>query len=239
MALATDLRTGTDSLVILAERDLQAFWAAVAVYEAAAYAGDLAARQTLTEALHDVLPGLAGQYQDAAIALAAELYDLDRIRSDVPGTFRAPGIEIPDGGHALAGWALDEAADADGLRGLIKGGLVKRIMQAGNRTVTNAAQADPSADGWQRVARAKACPFCRFLASRGDVYAQASVTFASHDHCHCVATVAWSGRPRPVRLDAEGRRLDRSTRASRTDDEKREADNEQIRDWIAAHPDAG
>lgn len=239
MTLATDLRAGTNSLVILAERDLDAFWAQVAVYEAAAYAGDLFARQTLTEALHDVLPALAGQYQDAAIALAAELYDLDRLRLEVPGSFRAPGLVIPDGGHALAGWALDEAADADGLRGLIKGGVVKRIMQAGNRTVTRAAYADPAAEGWQRVARAKACPFCRFLAGRGEVYTEEAVTFASHDHCHCVATVAWSGRPRPVRLDAEGRRLDRSTRASRTDDDKREADNERIRDWIAAHPDAG
>lgn len=239
MTLATDLRTGTDSLVILAQRDLEAFWAQVAVYEAAAYAGDLAARQTLTQALHDVLPGLVGPYQEAAVALAAELYDLDRLRLDIPGTFRAPGIEIPDGGHALAGWALTEAADPQGLRGLVTGGLIKRIMQAGNRTVTSAAYADPAADGWQRVARAKACDFCRFLAGRGDVYSQESVTFASHDHCHCVATVAWTGRPRPVRLDAEGRRLDRSTRASRTDDELREADNEQIRAWIAAHPDAG
>lgn len=238
MALASDLRSGTNSLVELAERDLAAFWEAVAVYEAAAYAGDLTARQTLTEALHDVLPGLAGSYQEAAIALAAELYDLDRLRLDVPGSFRAPGIDIPDGGHALAGWALKEAVDANGLRGLIKGGLVKRIMQAGNRTVMDAVTADPAAAGWYRIARPKACDFCRFLAGRGDVYTEANVDFASHDHCHCLTAVAWGGS-KGVLLDSEGKRLTKSTRKTRTDDELREADNANIRAWIEAHPDKG
>jgi len=238
MTLATDLRNGTSSLLELAERDLAAFWREVAVYEAAAYAGDLQARETLRAALHDVLPALAGSYQDAAIALAAELYDLERDRLNTPGTYRAPGIEVPDGGHALAGWALAEAVSPDGLHTLIGGALTRRVMKAANGTVMHAAVADPKAGGWYRVTRPKACDFCRFLAGRGDVYTRATVDFASHDHCHCIAAVAW-GDSTGVLLDANGKRLTRSTAKTRTDDELRVIDNQNIRDWIESHPNSG
>lgn len=238
MPLATSLRNGTSSLVTLAQRDLDAFWAEIAVYEAAAYAGDTQARAILHAALMDVLPSLAGSYQDAAIALAADLYDLDRDRLNIPGTYRARGIAIPDGGHALAGWALGEATGPDGLHGLVAGGLTKRVMQAANRTVMNASVQDPKAGGWYRITRPKACPFCRFLAGRGDVYTRESVDFAAHDHCHCITAVAW-GDSKGVLLDSDGKRLTRSTRKTRTDDALRAEDNQNIRDWIEAHPDAG
>lgn len=238
MALATDLRSATGSLLVLAQRDLDAFWAEVAVYQAAAYAGDTQAREVLRVALMDVLPTLAGSYQDAAISLASDLYDLERDRLNVPGTYVAPGIVIPDGGTALAGWALTEAVDPDGLQVLVTGGLTKRVMQAANRTVMNASVQDPQAGGWYRVARPKACPFCRFLAGRGDVYTRESVDFAAHDHCHCITTVAW-GDSKGVLLDSDGKRLTKSTRKSRTEDDLRLADNQNIREWIEAHPDAG
>lgn len=222
MTLALDLRNGADSLLVLAHRDLDAFWREVAVYEAAAYAGDLQARETLRTALHDVLPALTGSYQDAAIALAADLYDLERDRVNVPGTYRAPGIEIPDGGHVLAGWALTEAVNPEGLHGLIQGGLTKRVMQAANRTVMGAAQADPRADGWQRVARG-GCDFCRVLAGRGAVYTRESADFAAHNSCRCVATVAWTGEERPVQAYTPSAR---GTTA---------ADRARVREWIATH----
>lgn len=224
MSLATDLRSGTTSLVALAARDLDAFWAQIAVYEAAAYAGDAQAAATLREALMDVLPSLAGSYQDAAIALAADLYDLERIRLDIDGDFRAGGITIPDGGHVLAGWALKEAVNADGLHGLIKGGITKRVMQAANRTVMGAAQADPRATGWQRVARSSGgCAFCRMLAGRGGVYTRESADFAAHGNCRCVATAAWSGRELPVKPYTPSLRS--STPAERA----------AVREWIATH----
>lgn len=224
MTLATDLRSGTTSLVTLAQRDLDAFWAEIAVYEAAAYAGDTRAAAILREALMDVLPSLAGSYQDAAISLAADLYDLERIRLDVPGQYRAPGIVIPDGGEVLAGWALKEAVDADGLRGLIRGGLTKRVMQAANRTVMGAVQADPQATGWQRVARPTGgCTFCRMLAGRGAVYTREAADFAAHGNCRCVATAAWADRDIPVKPYTP------SLRGST------EADRALVREWIATH----
>lgn len=224
MTLATDLRSGTSSLVALAARNLDAFWAEIAVYEAAAYAGDAGAATTLRAALMDVLPSLAGSYQDAAIALSAELYDLERLRLNIDGDFRADGIEIPDGGHVLAGWALTEAVNPDGLHGLVKGGITKRIMQAANRTVMGATLADPRATGWQRVARSSGgCTFCRMLAGRGAVYTRESADFAAHGNCLCVATAAWSGRELPVKPYTPSPRS--STPAERA----------AVREWIATH----
>lgn len=223
MTLATDLRSGTTSLTELAARDLDAFWAQIAVYEAAAYAGDAGAALVLREALMDVLPSLVGSYQDAAISLAADLYDLERIRLDIPGSHRAPGIVIPDGGTALAGWALSEAVDAEGLRGLVAGGVTKRVMQAANRTVMGAASSDRQATGWQRVARTGGCTFCRMLAGRGAVYTRESADFAAHGNCHCVAAVAWTGRAVPVKPYVPSQRT--STAAERA----------AVRDWIADH----
>lgn len=223
MTLATDLRSGTGSLTALAARDLDAFWAEVAAYEAAAYAGDSRAREILRAALMDVLPSLAGTYQDAAIALAADLYDNDRVDLDIPGQFRTPGITIPDGGHVLAGYALSTAVDPHGLHGIVGGGITKRIMQAANRTVMGAVAKDPQATGWQRVAKGD-CPFCRMLAGRGTVYTRESADFAAHDNCLCVATVAWTGREIPVKPYVP------STRNSTP------ADRAAVREWIATHP---
>lgn len=50
---------------------------------------------------------------------------------------------------------------------------------------------------------------------------------------------AFRGKPRPVRLDEEGRRLDASSRADRTDDAKRATSNKREREWIANNPNAG
>ena len=222
MTLATDLRSGSSSLVALAARDLAAFWAQIAVYEAAAYAGDAGAAATLREALMDVLPSLAGSYQDAAISLAADLYDLERLRLDISGDYRAPGIVIPDGGAALAGWALKEAVTSEGLRGLVAGGLTKRIMQAANRTVMGAATGDRAATGWQRVARTGGCDFCRMIAGRGAVYTRESADFAAHGDCLCVATVAWDGREIPVK-------------PYRVSPRGTAADTSAVREWIATH----
>ena len=50
--------------------------------------------------------------------------------------------------------------------------------------------------------------------------------------------MAWGGST-GVLLDANGKRLTRSTAKSRTDDELRAIDNQNIRDWIESHPNSG
>lgn len=198
-------------------------------------AGDNAA-----EALHDILPGLIRTYGQAAAAMAADWYDDLRESMGVGGRFVAIPADIDDvGAHALVGWALDTASDDGSLVALLEGGMQRRVVNFGRFTVTENAYRDPHADGWMRLGQGANCAFCDMLISRGAVYSESVVTFASHDHCNCIAVPAFAGHPRPVRLDEEGRRLDFSSRRQRLVDSQREADNARIRAWVADHPNAG
>jgi hypothetical protein len=157
-------------------------------------AADLAAlwRQSETPAqtetaLRDILPGLIEAYGAAAATLAADWYDDTRDERGIPGRFTAIPAEIPEvGAQPLVGWALAEATDLDGFRGLIEGGTQRRIANFSRQTVSLSAVKDPKARGWKRVG-AGGCDFCRMLISRGAVYTEATADFESHDHCNCQA----------------------------------------------------
>lgn len=223
-----DLHRGLGDLASLAKSDLRKA---------------LAGARTPTHAraiLADIVPSLIDTYGSAAATLAADWYDEVREQLEVKGAFRAIVPEPPDsGGRALLGWALDEATDLKTFETLLMGGYTRRILKYGRTTVSRSAVADPGADGWQRQGVGANCSFCNFLIGRGAVYGENSVDFASHDHCNCIAVVAFTSRTKPVLLDKDGKRLTQSTRASRTDPEQRAADNERIRDWIESHPESG
>lgn len=224
----SELRQALADLNILAARDLGGLFRSLRE-------GDDAA-----EALHDILPPLIRAYGVAASALAADWYDDLRDYLGVGGRFAAIPADVDDvGAHALVGWALDEATDDGSLVALLEGGMQRRVVNFGRFTVTESAVADSRADGWMRLGQGANCPFCDLLISRGAVYSEASVTFASHDHCNCIAVPAFKGKPRPVRLDEEGKRLDVSTRRDRTNDSQREASNARVREWVKSHPNAG
>ena len=228
MATPAELRQALADLNTLAARDLGSLFRSLRE-------GDNAA-----EALHDLLPALIDRYGTAAGALAADWYDDLRESLGVGGRFAAIPADAADtGAHALVGWALDEATDDGSLVALLEGGLQRRVVNFGRFTITESSYADPRADGWMRLGQGANCPFCDLLISRGAVYSESTVTFASHDHCNCIAVPAFKGKPRPVRLDAEGKRLDKSIRADRTDDKQRAASNKRAREWIASHPNAG
>lgn len=191
------------------------------------------------KALEEILPALLRSYGTAAAAVAAEWYDEARRAARVAEPFTALPKDLGDqGADALAGWATSTGTDLDAVRSLVDGGAQRRVLAWSRETVMGASMADPAAEGWQRVG-VGSCPFCAMLIGRGAVYTESSATFASHDHCHCSAAPAFTGRPRPVRLDAQGKRLDVSSRRTRTDDKQRESDNARIRDWIKSHPNAG
>lgn len=228
MATQAELRQALADLNILASRDLGRLFRSLSE-------GDNAA-----EALHDILPALVKQYGQAASALAADWYDDLRESMGVGGRFVAIPADIEDvGAHALVGWALDEATDDGSLVALLEGGIQRRVVNFGRFTITESSYHDPSADGWMRLGQGRNCPFCDVLISRGAVYSESTVTFASHDHCNCIAVPAFKGKPRPVRLDAQGKRLDKSARRDRTEDAQREASNARVREWVNSHPDAG
>lgn len=200
----------------------------------------LQANDIASEALHDMLPALIDKYGEAASAAAADWYDDLRGSMGVGGRFVAIPANIRDSGsHALVGWALDAAHDDESLIALLEGGMQRRVVNFGRFTVTESSFRDPHADGWMRLGQGKNCPFCDLLISRGAVYSEATVQFASHDHCNCIAVPAFKGKPRPVRLDEEGRRVDFSDRRDRTDDVQREASNARVREWVSSHPNAG
>lgn len=213
MTTPTRLRNDLAELDRLARTDLMVVWREV---ETAVQA---------ERALRDVLPGLIDAYGAAAATIAAEWYEDQRDKAGAKGRFTAIPADIPDAGaHALIGWALTEATDLAGFRGLIEGGTQRRMADFGRRTVMDSSYADPQADGWQRVSRGGCSTgFCDMLAGRGAVYSEATADFAAHDNCHCVAVPAFSGEPRPVRPYTP------STRQA-TD-----ADRARVRAWIASH----
>ena len=44
-------------------------------------------------------------------------------------------------------------------------------------------------DGYQRVASAGACDFCRMLGNRGMVFSADAVDTDAHDHCKCTSEI--------------------------------------------------
>lgn len=206
------LRAETASLVRLADRDLSRLWRLVA---AGADAGD---------ALHDLLPAIVREYGALGGALAAEWYDQQREKVGAKGRFYAVPV-VPDdrGSHSLVGWALAAAADDAALKSLILGGVQRRIADHVRGTVTSNAVADRAAAGWQRVTDGNACAFCSMIAARGAVFSEATADFASHDDCGCSATVAWRGRPVPVKPFAPSAKT--ST----------EADRARVREYLRTH----
>lgn len=228
MATPGELREALAALNVLAARDLGRLMRSLRE-------GD-----NVREALHDILPALIETYGSAAAAVAADWYDDLRESQGVGGRFVAIPADVEDvGAHSLVGWALDEATSDGSLIALLEGGIQRRVVNFGRFTVTQSATTDDRADGWMRVGSGANCPFCDMLISRGAVYSESTVTFASHDHCNCIAAPAFRGKPRPVELDAEGRRVHFSTRGDRTDDARRERSNAGVRAWVAANPSAG
>ena len=185
--MARSLRAETAQLVRLAERDLSRLWRLVAD---GADAG---------EALHDLLPAIVREYGAAGGAMAAEWYDLQRLKVGAKGRFVAVPLEADDrGAQPLVGWALSEAKDDATLKTLIAGGVQRRIADHVRYTIAGSAVADPAARGWQRVGSGE-CGFCSMLINRGAVYSEASADFGSHDNCNCSAVAAWGGEPVPVK----------------------------------------
>lgn len=209
----TGLRSETDKLVRLADRDLQRLWRMVAQGASAEVA------------LRDLLPAIVRQYGALGATLAAEWYDEQRDKAGVKGRFTGVPVDADDrGSQALVGWALTESTDDASLKTLILGGVQRRIADHLRYTVAGSAVADPQARGWQRVGNGGCTSgFCDMLIGRGAVYTEATADFASHDHCQCSAVPAWSGRPIPVKPYTP------STR------EASDADRARTREYIATH----
>lgn len=187
--------------------------------------------EDVRDALMTGLPGLVALYGSAAAALAADWYDDVRDELEIDGRFRAIVADLPDIGRtdSLARWGIDPLfgaePDVKATQTLLEGGLQRIITDLSRDTITQSALADPQALGWQRIGRGEGdCAFCRMLIARGAVYTEATVDFASHDHCDCIAVPAFGGRELPVKPYTPS---ERGTT---------EADRARVRKWLRDNP---
>lgn len=77
------------------------------------------------------------------------------------------------------------------------GAVGTNVLDGGRETLTQSAEADTHARGWQRVAAGNACAFCALLAARGVAYSQEGAGFEAHDHCTCSAEPVYDGSEMP------------------------------------------
>lgn len=154
------------------------------------------------------------KFAGAATSLSADHYEALR-GSTIPGTFRAPIIDLPpvEKVQASLGWAtsdllvtggdpsIHEPAPADTVtivQDKVEAVAQKVVMDAGRNELIAAIEADTKARGWARVTKPDACYFCRMLATRGAVYANQFTAgraankrftgdgeFKFHNNCHC------------------------------------------------------
>lgn len=194
MPTVDQYRSDLDELVRLARVDLGALW------------NEVDQPAVARELLADVLPQIVTLYGTAAGTLAADWYDDLRQEEEVAGRFSAITAELPNRGRtdSLAEWStlqlFSTTPNFAAAFTLVSGGLQRVISNVGRQTITRSSVADPQSTGWQRVGHGKGdCAFCKMLIGRGAVYREASVDFASHDHCKCTAAPAFAGKPKPVR----------------------------------------
>lgn len=178
-------------------------------------------------ALFDMLPEIVAAYHGAAAAAAADFYDEVRESAGAAGRFSPILMDPPDlGTDALVKWSLATAADGSSFQSLIAGGVTKRIANGARDVVTRSSIADPASKGWMRTGSGN-CDFCAMLISRGAVYSEATVDFASHDWCNCGAAPAFN----PSQIKAVKSEFVPSAR--RKSESTREKDRERVRIWIA------
>jgi hypothetical protein len=140
--------------------------------------------------LLDGVPDVIGYYAEGSAALAADFYDDERERAGVAQSYVTTSVindRVVKIRRGIA-WAAEplfvgeDAATPDRLAEIVQLESARPFRD----TITTNRQQDPQATGWKRVTSG-GCAFCRMLASRGAVYREASVHFASHPNCHCTA----------------------------------------------------
>jgi hypothetical protein len=73
------------------------------------------------------------------------------------------------------------------------GSVGRHVVTGARATLIQSTAADRQAHGYARVTHAKACDFCRMLATRGAVYSDSTADFRAHDHCACMAEPRYRG----------------------------------------------
>lgn len=187
------LRSSQSGLVVLARRELEAFWASL----------DLTRPETARDALLEFLPVLTETYGEAAATVAADWYDEVRAADGVRGGFVAemaatvPPEQVQARTRYAAGHLFTEQPES--MLGFLATEVVsKYVLQPGRDTIVRSAARDGAV--WARVPTgAETCAFCLMLASRGFVYeseGSAGSRSRFHGDCDCAVVPDWSDDPR-------------------------------------------
>lgn len=121
--------------------------------------------QFIRDLLVEAYPEIVGQYANAAGLLTADWYE------SLPGdpTFRAAAAPVlPERLEGTARWAAGAIFTGGKVEEIVAGSAKRHVFNASRSTVIE----NTSREGatWARYASANACPFCRMLATRSDVY---------------------------------------------------------------------
>lgn len=157
----------------------------------------------------------SGVSGDAVIRLADGL-PIDQIEASMSTTARAGFYKA-----LRTGRTVEEAQRVALVRTL--GSTGRLVLQGSRDTVRGSLSADRVGRGWQRIAGAGACSFCKMLAGRGAIYSADTADFAAHDHCGCSVAAVYSEQPIEVRAYEPSPRGRWSDRASDDDRERMSA----------------
>lgn len=187
------LRSANRGVVVLATRDLQAFWSAL----------NTDRPEVARDALLRFVPVLVERYGEAAAAVAADWYDDLRAAAGARGAYRA---RIADADPVASTKATRYAAGhlftgaPNGTLDYLMVAISKLVLQPSRDTLVRAAGGDPGRPRWARVpSGAETCAFCLVMASRGFVYRTAESAGDRnrwHGKCDCQIVPDWSDDPR-------------------------------------------
>lgn len=182
-----DLRATLVDLNTVMQSDLLALWRALDGQDV----------EFLREALQAELPAVVDPYLSAAGDVTADWYE-----SQAPElAFTAAPAPLPPESQlqATARWAAGTVLTKTAVTplDLLSGSMQRALFDESRRTVLDNVESEPGAK-WARYASANACPFCRMVATRGDVYTSESAAggYGSkyHDHCRCLAVAVRPGK---------------------------------------------
>lgn len=182
-----DLRATLVDLNTVMQSDLLALWRALDGQDV----------EFLREALQAELPAVVDPYLSAAGDVTADWYE-----SQAPElVFTAAPAPLPPESQlqTTARWAAGTVLTKTAVTplDLLSGSMQRALFDESRRTVLDNVESEPGAK-WARYASANACPFCRMVATRGDVYTSESAAggYGSkyHDHCRCLAVAVRPGK---------------------------------------------
>jgi len=229
---ADGFRRANAELIAQVEDRLDQFWASAGSRDPVAG----------LNALLNYVPLLTQQFGELAATLAMDWFEELRFDAIDAGQIAAIGratsyeavrtdpVILTVSAASASYWQHRLAADGpDAAVAGLKDGAMRAVRQSGREAITQNADRDRAARGWQRMTRPGACRFCRALANRGGVYTKASVRFAAHGpKCNCVAAPTWDQNA----PEADPFVYVASKNTAGMTDEQRQIQRDRVRGWL-------